>query len=151
MAWNICFRNFCWDYKKMSFTINFINGFRFMVKPQTSYIRMTYEYIRVTYGWHTSTYKWYTDDIQVTHAVWKKNKGNLFKAFWYSASKYLICKRIHFYAMAILGYLSKLKGSGISFCCTFSVWFFHTNVPYLILYQLRKFQRHIFFPSQDIK
>ena len=28
---------------------------------------------------------------------------------------------------------------------------FHTSVPYLILYQLTKFQCHIFFLSQDIK
>ena len=27
---------------------------------------------------------------------------------------------------------------------------FRTNVPYLILYQLTKFQRHIFYPCQDI-
>ena len=32
----------------------------FMVKPQTSDIRMTYEYIRVTYGSHTS-------DIRITY------------------------------------------------------------------------------------
>ena len=45
---------------------------RFMVKPHTSDIRMTYEHIRVTYGWirvtygwHTSTYEWYMDDIRV--------------------------------------------------------------------------------------
>ena len=52
--------------------------------------------------------------------------------------------------MAILGYLQKLK-MGISFWCTFSAWFSHANVPYLILYQLTKFQCHIFFASQDIK
>ena len=32
---------------------------RFMVKPHTSDIRMTYEYIRVIYGWYTSTYEWH--------------------------------------------------------------------------------------------
>ena len=32
---------------------------RFMVKPHTSDIQMTYEYIRVTYGWYTSTYEWH--------------------------------------------------------------------------------------------
>ena len=37
----------------------------FMVQPQTSDMRMTYEYIRVTYGWHTSTYEWHTGDIRV--------------------------------------------------------------------------------------
>ena len=40
-------------------------------------------------------------------------------------------------------------GSGYNFWCTFSAWFFHTNAPDLILYQLTKFQRHIFL--QDIK
>ena len=32
---------------------------RFMVKPHTSDIRMTYEYIQVIYGWYTSTYEWH--------------------------------------------------------------------------------------------
>ena len=43
------------------------------------------------------------------------------------------------------------KGSGTSFWCTFSAWFFHKNVLYLILYQWTKFKCHTFFPSQDIK
>ena len=43
------------------------------------------------------------------------------------------------------------KGSGTSFWCTFSAWFFHENVPLLILYQLTMFQCHTFLPSQDIK
>ena len=43
------------------------------------------------------------------------------------------------------------KGSGASFWCTFSACFFHKNVPYLILYQLTKFQCHTLFLSQDIK
>ena len=43
------------------------------------------------------------------------------------------------------------KRSGASFCCTFSAWFFRKNVPYLILYQWRKFQCHTLFLSQDIK
>ena len=34
----------------------------FMLKPQTSDKRMTYEHIRVRYGWHMSTYEWHTDD-----------------------------------------------------------------------------------------
>ena len=42
------------------------------------------------------------------------------------------------------------KGSGTSFSCRFSAWFFHKNVPYL-LYQLTKFQCHVFFPSHNIK
>ena len=50
------------------------------------------------------------------------------------------------------GLFTKIKkGSGTSFWCTFSAWFFHKNVPYLILYQWPKFQCHTFFPSQDIK
>ena len=43
------------------------------------------------------------------------------------------------------------KGSGTSFWCTFSKWFVHKNVPYLILYRWIKFQCHTFFDSQDIK
>ena len=43
------------------------------------------------------------------------------------------------------------KGSRASFWCTFSAWFFHKNVPYLILYQWTKFQCHTLFLSQDIK
>ena len=50
------------------------------------------------------------------------------------------------------GLFTKIKkGSGTSFWCTFSVWFFHKNVPYLKLYQWTKFQCQTFFPSQDIK
>ena len=53
--------------------------------------------------------------------------------------------------MAGLGYLPKLKtGSGTSLWCTFYAWFFHKNVPCLILYLWTKFQC-TFFPSQDIK
>ena len=50
------------------------------------------------------------------------------------------------------GLFSKIKkGSGASFWCTFSAWFFHKNVPYLILYQWTKFQCHTLFLSQYIK
>ena len=50
------------------------------------------------------------------------------------------------------GLFTKIKKeSGTSFCCTFSAWFFHKNVLYLILYQWAKLQYHTFFPSQDIK
>ena len=50
------------------------------------------------------------------------------------------------------GLFTKIKkGSGTSFWCTFSAWFFHKNVPYLILYQWTKFQCHTLFLSQDIK
>ena len=48
--------------------------------------------------------------------------------------------------------LSKIKkGSAANFWCTFSAWFFHKNIPYLILYQWIKFQCHTLFLSQDIK
>ena len=50
------------------------------------------------------------------------------------------------------GLFTKIKKEfGTIFCCTFSAWFLHKNVPYLILYQWTKFQCHTFFPSQDIK
>ena len=54
--------------------------------------------------------------------------------------------------MAVLGYLPKLKrGLELVFRSHFPHVFFHSNAPYLTLYQLTKFQRHIFFTSQDIK
>ena len=50
------------------------------------------------------------------------------------------------------GLFSKIKkGSGASFWGLFSAWFFHKNVPYLVLYQWTKFQCHTLFLSQDIK
>ena len=59
--------------------------------------------------------------------------------------EFLVCK-------GCFGLFTKIKnGFGISFWRTFYAWFFHKNVPYLIPYQLTKFQRHICFPSQDIR
>ena len=50
------------------------------------------------------------------------------------------------------GLFSKIKkGSGASFWCIFSAWFFHKNVLYLILYQSTRFQCHTLILSQDIK
>ena len=50
------------------------------------------------------------------------------------------------------GMLTKIKKeSGTSFWWTFSVLFFHNNIPYLILYQWPEFKRHTFCSSQDIK
>ena len=49
------------------------------------------------------------------------------------------------YAISVLVLLPKL-----SFRYIISAWFFHKNIPYLLLYQLTKFQCHIFFPSWDI-
>ena len=59
--------------------------------------------------------------------------------------EFLACK-------GCFGLFTKIKkGFGTSFWCTFSAWFFHKNVIYLILYQWPKFQHHTFFPFQDIK
>ena len=44
-----------------------------------------------------------------------------------------------------------MKGSRTGFWYIICACFFHKNTPYLILYQMRKFQCHIFFPSWDIK
>ena len=63
-------------------------------------------------------------------------------------SKYLISKRIS--CMQWLFWVI-YQNSGTSFSCTFSELFFHRNVPYLILYQWKKFQFHTFFPSQNKK
>ena len=55
---------------------------RFMVKPETSDIRMAYEYIQVTYELHTSTYErhtstyeWHTGDIRVHTSDMRVIKG----------------------------------------------------------------------------
>ena len=122
----------------------------------------TYKYIRVAYGWYTSTYEWHTDDIQVHmndirvtygwHAVRKKNKVYFFKSFLiilfpniWLVKEFPVCN-------ACFRLFSNIeKRSGISFWCTFSAWFLHANAPYLILYQLAKFQCHIFFLFEDIK
>ena len=54
--------------------------------------------------------------------------------------------------MAVLGYLAKLERVlGLSFQAHFLHDFSVKNVPYLILYQLTKFQCHTLFLSQDIK
>ena len=125
------------------------------MRVHTSDIRMTHEYIRVTYGWHTSTYEWHTDDMRVhTDDMWFKRKIKVLKVFsftkyffqilfqniWF-AEKFLTCN-------GCFGLFTKIKkGSGISFWCTFSARFFHTNALYLILHQMTKLQRHIFLTS----
>ena len=43
------------------------------------------------------------------------------------------------------------KGSGANFWSTFSAWFFHKNVPYLIFYQWTKFTHLIFFSKYQTK
>ena len=50
--------------------------------------------------------------------------------------------------MGVLSNLPKLKrGLGLAF----STHFLHENVPYLILYQLAKFQCYTHFSLQDVK
>ena len=50
------------------------------------------------------------------------------------------------------GLFTKIKkGSGTSFCYTFSTWFFHKNVWYLVLNVWTKIQCYTFFSSQDIR
>ena len=62
-------------------------------------------------------------------------------------SKYLIFK-----FLACIGCFELFVKRGVStFWCTFSAYFFHINVPYLIPYQLTKFQYQTQFPSQNIK
>ena len=88
-------------------------------------------YGKTTYEWHTDGIRVHTSDIRMTYEYIRVTYG------WHTST---YC----------FGLFTKIKkGSGISFWCTFSVWVFHTNAPYLILYQLTKFQRHIFL--QDIK
>ena len=55
--------------------------------------------------------------------------------------------------MDVKGYLAKLKRDlELAFGANFRyVFFFHKNVPYLLLYQWTKFQYHTLFLSQDIK
>ena len=119
-------------------------------KTHTSDIRITCEYIRVTYGWHTSTYEWHTDDIRVhtsdIRMTWVHTSDIriTYEYIWVTCGLHT--------STHCFGLFTKIKkGSGINCWFTFSAWVFHTNAPYLILYQLTKFQCHIFFPSQDIK
>ena len=81
-------------------------------------------------------------------------KENIKLIFWRvfdnSFSKSLIFKRVcckHWLLLAIY----QKKGFGTSFWWTFSAYFFHKTVSYLIFYQLTKFQHQNFFFSQDIK
>ena len=124
-----------------------------MVKPHTSDTRMTYEYIRVTYGWHTSAYEWQKNDIRVctsgirmTHRYVRQKKNKLFKIFLIILFQNIRFVKEFLACNGCFGLFIKIKkGSEISFWCTFCALLFHTNAPYLILYQLTKFQCHIFF------
>ena len=127
------------------------------IRVHTIDIRMTYEYIRVTYGWHTRTYEWHPEDIQVhtsdirVHTSdirmtyeWhtddmrfeRQIKLSFLKLFDNSLSNFWFVKEF-LACNSCFGLFNKIKkGFGINFWCTFSAWFFHKNVPYLIIYQL---------------
>ena len=50
--------------------------------------------------------------------------------------------------MAVFGYSPKLeRGLRLAFGAYFQYDFFIKNIPYLLIYQLTKLQRHTFFPS----
>ena len=142
-------------------------------------MQITNEYIRMTYGchtrayewhkgWHTSTYEWHMNDIRLhtsnIRMICKSHMDDMrfgrkikltflklfdniicdFQNMWF-VKEFLVCN-------GCFGLFTKTKkGCEISFSFTFSACFFHSNAPYLTLYQLTKFQRHIFFTSQDIK
>ena len=55
------------------------------------------------------------------------------------------------HALPILGYLPKLKRGLRLSLGAHSLYFFHKNAPYLILYELTMFQYQTYFPSHDIK
>ena len=68
----------------------------------------------------------------------------LFQNIWF-IKEFLACN-------GCFGLFYKIKKrSRINFWSTFSACFFHTNATYLIIYQLTKFQRHIFFAGYQIK
>ena len=98
---------------------------------------MTYKWHTSTYGWHTNP--WHTNEIRVTygwHVVQKKNKFTFLKLFDNSLSNFWFVKEF-LACNSCFGLFNKIKkGFGINFWCTFSAWFFHKNVPYLIIYQL---------------
>ena len=83
----------------------------------------------------------------------RKNKVNFLRLFDNLFSKYLLFIFLEFLACngCLELFIKIKKGSGTNFWCTFSAWFFHKNVSYLILYLWTKFICHTFFPSQDIK
>ena len=81
----------------------------------------------------------------------RKSKVYFFNGFWYSPFKISYFQK-NFACNDCFGLFTKIKkGSGTSFWCTFSAWFFPKNVPHLILYQWPRFQCHTFFPAQNIK
>ena len=132
-------------------------------------VMMTYENIRVTYEWHVSTYEWHADDIWVHTSdirmtyEWhtddirmtcgsKEKENHLFKSFLIILLQNIWFVKGLLACNGCFGLIHKIKkGSGINFWCTISAWFFHTTAPYLILYQLAKFQSHTFFTGYRTK
>ena len=115
------------------------------IQVHTSGIRVTHGWHTNRYKWHTSTCEWHTDDMRVHTSDIQVTYGQKEKKLTFlepldnplSKKELLACN-------SCSGLFTKIKkGSGTSFWRTFSVQFFH--VSYLILYQLTKFQWHIFF------
>ena len=86
----------------------------------------------MTYGCYTSgiriTYEWHANDMRFE----RKIKLAFLKVFINYLSKYLISQRSPCMQWLFWVIYQNKKGSGISFWCTYSTWFF-TNAPYLIL------------------
>ena len=112
------------------------------IQVHTSDIPMIQEYIRVTYGWNTSTCEWHTDDIRVAYGwhtstyEWHTDGMSIYE--WHTDDIRVCLSDIRMTYEYILFWAiyQNWKGSGINFWCTLSAWVFHTNAPYLILYQL---------------
>ena len=82
----------------------------------------------------------------------RKSKVNFFEIFLIIPFQNILFSNRFFACNGCLRLFTKIeKGSGTSFWCKFSTWFFHKNVPYLMLYQLTKFHCHTFFSFQGIK
>ena len=114
----------------------------------------TYRYIRVTYKWHTDDIRVYTNDIRVHTSDIPMAYGYIRVTYgWHEYIRVTyeyIRVTYGWHTSTCFGLFTKIgKASEISFWYSFSAWVFHTNAPYLILYQLAKFQRHIFL--QNIK
>ena len=77
----------------------------------------------------------------------KKLKLTFLKLFDNTLSKYAILKELIGCNGCFELFTKIKKGSGTSFWCTFSAWFFHKNVSYLILLQWTKFQCYTLFLS----
>ena len=83
---------------------------------------------------------------------WKKKYSKLFQGFLIVLFQNFLFLKEFIACNGYFGLFTKIKkGSGNSICCTFSAWFFHKNVTYLIFYLWTKFQSHTFFTPQDIK